>query len=382
MSYFLDFYFDNANPLISRVKRHFSDVQHFFDRLYIVTLDDRNFTEYLDEDKITHHPLLRFRVPHLVRGFFGIFLGIIELVKIATRGKDLIFFSSPYAFHSLFVSRILKIPSIVHFKYVPPSQPSSNLIQIIKLGVLNTMVNFAVRSADLVVVTTPHVRKMVIDRNVPPEKVVVSPNYVDEKMFSLAVEGKSIRQNLSITKDEKLITYIGRLSREKGLDILIDAFAIVCNVSRTAKLLLIGDGVEIDELKDRCCKLGIQNMVIFLNSIPHNLVPNYLAASDIAVLVSYSEGHPKFLIEAMIMGKAIVGTNIPGISDVARPCIEAEVVEVGDISALAEKLQLVIGNDELALTLGLNARNKALQKYSKAAVFNRAKRNPLLIVGF
>jgi glycosyltransferase involved in cell wall biosynthesis len=382
VSLFLDFYFDGASPLIPRVKRHYSAAQYFFDKLLVVTLDNRDFTEVLGGNRITHRPLLPLRVPHFARALLGTLFGIRELVKIARQDRDIIFFSSPYALYSVFVSRILKIPLIVHFKYAPSFQPSNNLKHIVNRGISNAMVTIALRSATVVVVTTPLIKKMVIDKSVPAEKIFVSPNYVDEKLFSLNVDGTSIRRRLSIAKDEKLIIYMGRLSGEKGLDVLMDAFGILCDTMNKAKLLVVGDGVERGKLQERVQELGIQHNVMFLKFTPHSSVPNFLAASDSVVLPSYSEGHPKFLIEAMIMGKPIVATNILGIKDVARNGKEAALVEAGDVHALAETLQLVLENESLALTLGRNARRRALQEYSKEVVFNLAKRDPFLILGF
>lgn len=382
MSFLLDFYFDGAYTLVPRVKRHFSEVKCFFDEIHVLTLDNRNFTDFLAAENIVHHPLLKCRVPHLIRPFFSFLHGISELIRISRNRKDVVLFSSPYALYSVFVGRLLKLPSVVHFKYVPPSKSSSSVLQTLKLNLLNTMVYFSLKSANLVVVTTDYVKKMVINQGINPKKIVVSPNYVDPKLFSSNIDGSEVRKKLSVSKDETLFVYVGRLSREKGLDILIDAFAIVCNVNNKSKLLLVGDGSELSKLEAKCKNFGIQKRVIFLKPVPHTLVPMYLAAGDVAVLPSYSEGLPKFVIEAMMMAKPIVGTDIPGINNIARQGVEAELVKVGDSSALANALLLIMENEEIASKLGNNGRIKAMSEYSKDVVFGNAKKNPFLVAGF
>ena len=382
MTFFLDFYFDGAHSLIPRVKRHLSDIQRFFDEITILTLDNRNFTKIFEGTKVMHRPLLPLQAPHLARGLLGSLVGLKELVSIVRSKKDIIFFSSPYALYSVLVSRILKIPLIIHFKYDPTTQPSMNFRHRIKRGILNVLINLALRSADMIVVTTPHVKRMVISRKVPAEKVFVSPNYVDEALFSSSVDGKSIRERFSIVRHEKLIMYLGRLSHEKGLSTLIEAFSILCSRLQNIKLAIVGGGPERGVLQKKCQILGLADKVLFINPVPHTLVPNFLAASDVVVLPSYSEGHPKILIEAMIMSKPLVATDVIGIQDVVENRKDAILVKPGDAKGLAEALQMLIENDNRARTIAYNAKRKALNEYSKKAVFKLAERNPFLILGF
>jgi len=240
----------------------------------------------------------------------------------------------------------------------------------------------ALRSAKLVVVTTPRLKEMVINRGVRPENVIVSPNYVDEELFSPDVDGKWVRQQLSIPSHEKMIIYMGRLSYEKGVNVLVKAFSIIQNNVYNAKLVIVGDGPEKDKLKEDCQKLNVPEKVVFIKFVTHNLVPNFLAASDIVVLPSYNEGHPKFLIEAMIMSKPIVATDVPGINDVVIHFKEAVLVKAGDANALAKAIESLLKDEEFAYNLAYNARKKALEMYSKSSVFKRFKETPLLILGF
>lgn len=379
---FLDFYFDGAHYLIPRVKRHYLNVQYFFDKIFIVTLDNRNFTKILGGNRMIHHPLLPLRSPNLVRGLLGTLAGVVELVKIARLERNIVFFSSPYALYSVLASRILKIPLIVHFKYDPTTQPPMKLGHWIKQYVLNIIIMLALRSAHMVVVTTPRLKRIVINRGVPEEKIFISPNYVDEDLFSPNISGDSIREKLSITQDENIILYMGRLSSEKGLDVLIEAFSTICEELYDTKLLIVGSGPEKGRLEEKCQKLGLYKKVLFLKPVPHALVPNFLAASNVVVLPSYSEGHPKFLIEAMIMGKPIVATDVIGINDTVRNGREAILVKPGDSNALAEALKTLLKDKKLACILGYNARKKALHMYSKKAVIKIAEECPFLIAGF
>ena len=132
---------------------------------------------------------------------------------------------------------------------------------------------------------------------------------------------------------------------------------------------------------EQCKRLNLLDKVKFVKPVPHNRVPNLLAASDIIVLPSYSEGCPKILVEAMMMGKPIVATNIPGINDVVENQKEALLVEPGDPVALAHAIKTLLNDKTLASTLAFNARKRALEKYSKSALLNLYRENPLLLIG-
>jgi glycosyltransferase involved in cell wall biosynthesis len=261
-------------------------------------------------------------------------------------------------------------------------RPSTSIKRIFIRGIWELLINQALKSSKLVIVTTPRLKEIVIARGVRPENVIISPNYVDEELFSPNADGKWVRRKLSIPSHEKVIIYMGRLSYEKGVNVLVKAFSIIQNNVYNAKLVIVGDGPEKDKLKEDCQKLKIQEKVIFIKPVPHILVPNFLAASDIVVLPSYSEGHPKFLIEAMIMGKPIVATNVPGINDVVTHFKEAVLVEAGDANALAKAIELLLKDEKFAYNLAYNARKKALEIYSKSSVFKGIEDNPFRILGF
>jgi glycosyltransferase involved in cell wall biosynthesis len=381
LTFFFDFTFDAAYHLIPRVRKHLSFVEDFFEKITVVTIDYRNFTSTLGGTKIAHLPILPLRVPRHAIWILGTVLGIRKLVNAIKLDRSVVFFTSPYALYTIIVARTLKIPLVVHFKYDPTTQP----LRTFKRYILNAMINFALRSADMIIVPTRRLKYVAINRinrKDSEKKIFISPNYVDEELFSLSVDGRRIRERLSISQDEKVILYMGRLRHEKGLDVLIEAFSSISNQVYNARLVIVGEGPQRNELEEKCRKLGLSNRVLFLRPVPYTLVPSFLAASDIVVLPSFSEGHPKFLVEAMMMGKPIVATDVIGIKDTVRAGKEAILVKPGDPRALAYALKMLIEDEELARTLGNSAREKALKEYSKKAVFSHAARNPFLILGF
>ncbi|MCC6055998.1 MAG: glycosyltransferase family 4 protein [Desulfurococcaceae archaeon] len=383
MCYIFDFYFGIASHLIPRVRNHFLKLKDFFDfeQIILMTVDNVDYTLILGGSNIRHVPLLPVRIPKHVMWILGQLFGVVELLRASRNREKMVLFASPYAMYSIVISWLLRIPLIVHFKYDQTTQPTISPLQ---RGILNAMINFALRRADMVIATTPTLKKIAIYRGVSEKKIFVSPNYVDEDVFSPNVDGKWVRELLQVAQDEKLIIYMGRLSPEKGLDTLLDAISIVFNryPRLKFKLLIIGSGPKKDRLIKKCKEQSLCEKVLFMNPVPHSKVPSFLSACDIAILPSYSEGNPKFLLEAMMMGKPIIATNVIGIREAVTNGKEALLIDPGNPEMLASAIITLLENQELALVLGAHAREKALRKYSKKVVFKQAIRNPFLVLGF
>lgn len=383
MTYFLDFYL-SANYLFPRVRKHLTFVSKYFDKIYIVTLDHKNFTMDFGISKVSHINLCSLNAPRFLKAVMGTMIGVLKLINYLKQenGKRVAIFSSPYALYAVFVAWLFKIPLVVDFKYDPTTQPAINLWGVFRRLFLNLFIDISLTSATLIIVTTPLLKQNVVKRGIAPEKIFIVPNYADEEIFSPKVGGNSVRKELSVSSDEKVIMYIGRLSPEKGIDVLIKAFSIIKEEIKNTKLIIVGDGAEKGKLMELCKRLNLLDSIKFVKPIPNNKVPSFLAATDIIVLPSYSEGSPKILVEAMMMGKPIVATNIPGINDIVKNKEEALLVKPGDPVALAEAIKTLLNDKDLTYSLVANARKKALEKYSRSAFFKKYNKVPILLLQF
>ncbi len=124
-------------------------------------------------------------------------------------------------------------------------------------------------------------------------------NIIDENIF----------KPKTVEKKDKHILFIGRLSLEKNLFNLLEAFKDL----KDFKLDIIGKGPELENLRKKADELNIN--VNFLGVIPNNKIPEILNQYNIFILPSFSEGNPKALLEAMSCGVACIGTNVKGINN-------------------------------------------------------------------
>lgn len=120
-----------------------------------------------------------------------------------------------------------------------------------------------------------------------------------------------IRQKHSIGPDKKIMLYVGRLVLEKGLNRLLDLFA---SLKRDDMVLIVaGDGDMRAKLEKQVKDLNIQSKVIFAGNVNREEIWNYYRDADIFILLSYSDGCPTVVREAMFMGVPVIGSSIQSI---------------------------------------------------------------------
>ncbi len=202
--------------------------------------------------------------------------------------------------------------------------------------------------ADRVVVTAPAMRQAVIERySLPEEKVTVIPNYVDAGLFKPNPNG-SPRQGR--------ICFIGRLEEQKNPFALLEAVK-----GLDVELLMIGNGSLRGALEAKAQAEGLP--VRFLGNLPHTALPEYLSSSQLFVLPSFYEGHPKTLIEAMACGLPVIGADVPGVRELIRHR------ETGYLCGTSPEeiraaIQEVLGDPGLQARIGRNAREFVVEHFA------------------
>jgi glycosyltransferase involved in cell wall biosynthesis len=202
--------------------------------------------------------------------------------------------------------------------------------------------------------------------NPPPEKLAMIPNGVDPERFKPdEAERNAVRAGLGIADDEVLVGAVGRLVEPKALHILIEAVSQLAQTMSQVRLVLVGDGPLRSELEKQAADLGISDRVLFAGMRMD--IPAVLSAIDVYVMSSKSEGLPVSLLEAMSAEKPVVATKVGGIPEAVTDRREALLVQPNDPSALADAINEVISDPELAAQLGRRARERVTSAYSVAA---------------
>jgi glycosyltransferase involved in cell wall biosynthesis len=159
-----------------------------------------------------------------------------------------------------------------------------------------------------------------------------------------------------------VIGSIGRLSPEKGLDVLLRALVDLPGVTA----VLVGDGPERDALKRLALELGVADRTIFTGRVPESRV--YFPVLDVYVLASHSEGLPLALVEAMLASRPVVATDVGSVPEAIADGETGLLVPPNDADALARAVRSLFDDPARAAALGEAARARAEASFSAQAM--------------
>lgn len=199
--------------------------------------------------------------------------------------------------------------------------------------------------------------------------VLVVPNAVDVERFSpLAPEGRAERRRALGLAEDPVAVCIGRLSPQKGQDLLVEAWPAVAAAVPGATLVLVGDGPSEARLRDAA---GGRSDIRIVG--PSSDVPGWLAAADVAVLPSRYEGMALGAIEALASGTPLVTSAADGMREVVGEGGEAagRIVPVGDVAGLASAVVERLLDPALRAEEGRRGRERALARHDRRQWFDR-----------
>jgi glycosyltransferase involved in cell wall biosynthesis len=150
------------------------------------------------------------------------------------------------------------------------------------------------------------------------------------------------------------VVAVGRLSREKGFDLLLRAFAQAARGRFEWRLIILGEGAELGALTKLAKTLHIEKQVSFMGVVKD--VFRVFKTADLFVMSSRYEGFPNALLEAMSCGLPVVSFNCPtGPSQIIRHGMDGILVPPEDVSALADAMEMLMTDDVKRKRLGARA---------------------------
>jgi 1,2-diacylglycerol 3-alpha-glucosyltransferase len=227
----------------------------------------------------------------------------------------------------------------------------------VSLTALQTYLPAFCRSCSLVVAPSAGMRDVLLRLGVDAPIEVV-PNGVDLTPFHTPVRPLE-RAQFGFNEEDVVLIYVGRLGPEKNLPFLLRSFGGVVQAYDNARMLIIGDGPERDNLEDRVKHMNVDDKVRFLGSVAYEEVPHYLAMSDAFVTASVTEVHPLSVIEAMAAGLPILGIDSPGIGDTVQDGETGLLAAEEELAGFTAKMVRLVVDCESRQKMGQNARQAA-----------------------
>ena len=206
-------------------------------------------------------------------------------------------------------------------------------------------------------------------------KIIWIGNGVDTAVFVVESD-PAVRAELGLSPDDRVVGFVGRLVREKGVEELFEAMGQVIKEIPEAKLLVVGDTLASD--RDRRTTERLQELIqrnnleaaIKLTGFRED-IPELLAIMDLFVLPSHREGMPRSILEAMAAGKPVVATNIRGCREEVVHGETGYLVPVRDPDKLAEVVIGILSDRMLAKRMGKAGRQRAVAFFDEAQVLEK-----------
>lgn len=183
------------------------------------------------------------------------------------------------------------------------------------------------------------------------------------------VASSTLRQELQLGPEDRLLVSVGNLYPVKGHRFLIDAMSLLANRYPTLHLAICGRGELFETLKAQAARRGVERRVHLLGL--RSDIAAVLAAADVFVHPSVSEGLPLALLEAMFAGRPIVASDVGEVAIALAAGDAGILVTPGDFEELAAALDRLLRDPERARTIGQRARRRALKEYGVEQMVGR-----------
>ena len=197
----------------------------------------------------------------------------------------------------------------------------------------------------------------------PFEKIKVIPNGIDLKKFDGIKKDYEFRRRFA-ADNEKIILSLGRLVFEKGIQHLIYAMPKILSNYNDAKLVIVGKGGMIDELKQITVNLGIQDKVYFTGYMAGNDVQKMYKVSDVAVFPSTYEPFGIVALEAMLGGTPTVVSDIGGLNEIVKHGETGLKSYAGNANSIADSVTQLLYDYDLSEKITKNAKLEVVQNFN------------------
>lgn len=204
------------------------------------------------------------------------------------------------------------------------------------------------------------VKSSIIEQGVMPSKIQVVYNSVDVDRFK-DVGGKQVRSELGISEDTLVFGMVANLNPVKNHISVIEALSYLHKQGLQPHLILAGQGSLRTELETKVESLGLSSYIHFLG--PRNDIENVLAATDVFILASLTEGLSNALLEAMAAKKAVIASCVGGNVEVIEDGISGILVST-EASSIASAMISLAQSEKLRNELGEKAFMRVKQRFS------------------
>jgi len=199
----------------------------------------------------------------------------------------------------------------------------------------------------------------------------VVPNGIDPSDIGLGMDIHAAQAERTHFNGPMKLLYVGGLSVPKGVDILLSACSILKKRGVPFSLKIIGEGNMQVQLKNMVEHMGLSEEIHFLGKIQRHLLGGYYQAADLVSVPSLSDPLPTVMLEALVSGTPVVGSDVGGIPFMIQEGCNGLLVPPKDHEALSDAIESLYNKRERLAQFKENARPSVLPRFSWEAIGKR-----------
>ncbi len=226
------------------------------------------------------------------------------------------------------------------------------------------------RSCMKLITVNPVLKEELLNEGLPADKIQYIPNGIDcDLIRSTHENGRNMRHELNLPENAVILGTACRLAQFKNIPMMLNVVSELVKTDSRVHLVVAGDGPDRNQLQTLTQQSGMADHVHFTGwrSDVHRIIQCF----DLFLITSDIEGLPMAGLEAMAMGKAIVGTRVGGMSEIVIDGRTGYLVEPCDANGMINVLKPLIHDRDQRRTLGENARQLVQQSFSIGGMVDR-----------
>ena len=273
-----------------------------------------------------------------------------SLLKQRSIDIDIVHAQTPFimGINGMLMAKLGKYPlvgsfhTMVNSKALEAYYPRNRALKRFTSTYLWKYTKFFYRKCDLTIAPS-HAIEDLLERHGINDTALV-PNGVDLKRFNRRIRGDGVRRRLGIKDSDKVVLYLGRISREKKIEVMLRAAKRVLRSRKDVVFVIGGAGPAQDYYRRMARRLGVLDRVRFTGFVEGKALPGLYASSDALCLPSTFETQGIVSLEAMALGKPVVGADYLALREIIQNGRNGERFAAGDDAGCARKIEKVLNN--------------------------------------
>ncbi len=329
---------------------------HFITYKQPVRLDLLGSKIYFHEVNVPEYPLFHYQPYEL-----ALSSKLVDTVKLHGIEVLHVHYAIPHAY-AAYMSKQMLAAEGIHIPIVTTLH-GTDITLVGSHPFYKSAVTFSINASDVVTSVSESLKKDTLRLFNITNKINVIPNFIDFNKYKEPNKA-DCQRHLLANKEERIITHVSNFRKVKRIGDVIEIFHKI-QKSVPSKLVMVGDGPELEPAEELVRKLNIEEKVIFLGK--SNEVDKILCLSDLFLLPSETESFGLAALEAMASGVPVISSNTGGIPEVNIEGVSGYLATVGDVDKMANKAIEIIENDVMLNQFKTNAK-KVAEKFELTTI--------------